>query len=193
MASGYYIVWHRTVTKVGWLLAPQKPVKRPGWWKGKFALFWIPAMGSWGRLLSKGWLSPCHPHDTQWARTFIDRGRGLHAKTTQSALTDILNLVIGSLTSLILTVLSSVSFSSKVCLFQFSGGQSSEMWQLMGFPGRSVCKESICQAGDAGLSPRLGRSPGKGNSNLLPIFLPGKSHGLRSLGGYSSRGHKSRS
>ena len=27
------------------LLTTQKPTKRPGWWKGKFALFWMPAMG----------------------------------------------------------------------------------------------------------------------------------------------------
>ena len=31
------------------MLAAQKSVKRQVWWKGKFALFWIPAMG-WGRV-----------------------------------------------------------------------------------------------------------------------------------------------
>ena len=41
------------------------------------------------------------------------------------------------------------------------------------------------------LYPRLGRSPGKGNDNpLAAVFLPGKSHGLRSLVGYSPWGHK---
>ena len=79
--------------------------------------------GEWGKTPVQRLALPLPPllsHDNQWARTFIDRGRGLHVETAQSALTDILNLVIGSLTSLILTVLSSVNFSSKVCLFQFS-------------------------------------------------------------------------
>ena len=35
----------------------------------------------------------------------------------------------------------------------------------MGFPGGSDGKESACNAGDRGLIPRLGRSPGKGNGN----------------------------
>ena len=35
-----------------------------------------------------------------------------------------------------------------------------------------------------------GRSPGEGNGNLLPVFLPGKSHGWRNLEGYSPWGHK---
>ena len=39
--------------------------------------------------------------------------------------------------------------------------------------------------------PGLGRYPGEGNGNpLTPVFLPGKSHGQRSLVGYSSQGHK---
>ena len=35
-----------TVTESGvQLLAAQKPIKRQSWWKGKFALFWMSAMG----------------------------------------------------------------------------------------------------------------------------------------------------
>ena len=34
-----------------------------------------------------------------------------------------------------------------------------------------------------------GRSPRRGNGNPLQ-YLPGKSHGQRSMGGYSPRGHK---
>ena len=99
----------------------------------------------------------------------------------------------------------------------------------MGFPGSSVGKEFICNAGDPGLIPGSGRSPGEGIGyplqyswaslvaqmvkNLLqcgrpefdpwvgkipwrkewqstPVFLPEKSHGQRSLAGYSSWGHK---
>ena len=32
---------------------------------------------------------------------------------------------------------------------------------------QSVCKETTCNEGDAGLIPGLGRSPGEGNGNLL--------------------------
>ena len=38
--------------------------------------------------------------------------------------------------------------------------------------------------------PGSGRSPGEGNSNPLQYFSPGKSHGWRSLVGYSPCGHK---
>ena len=38
---------------------------------------------------------------------------------------------------------------------------------LEGFPYSSVSKESTCNAGDPGLIPGSGRSPGEGNSNPL--------------------------
>ena len=37
----------------------------------------------------------------------------------------------------------------------------------MGFPGGSDGKELACSAGDLGLIPESGRSPGEGNGNLL--------------------------
>ena len=37
----------------------------------------------------------------------------------------------------------------------------------MGFPGGSDSKESACSAGDPGLIPGLGRSPGGGHGNPL--------------------------
>ena len=37
----------------------------------------------------------------------------------------------------------------------------------MDFPHNSVGKESACNAGDLGLIPGLGRSPGEGNGNPL--------------------------
>ena len=40
------------------------------------------------------------------------------------------------------------------------------------------------------LIPELGRSPGGGNGNPLQDYLPGKSHGQRSLVGYSPWGRK---
>ena len=51
-------------------------------------------------------------------------------------------------------------------------------------------KESTCNAGDTGSIPELGTSPGVGNGSPLQLFLPGKSHGQRSLVGYRSWGHK---
>ena len=42
--------------------------------------------------------------------------------------------------------------------------------------------------GDAGLLPGLGSWRRKWQPT--PVFLSGKSHGQRSLGGYSPRGHK---
>ena len=38
----------------------------------------------------------------------------------------------------------------------------------MGFPGSSDGKESACNAGDPGLIPGSGRSPGERNGNPLP-------------------------
>ena len=40
----------------------------------------------------------------------------------------------------------------------------------MGFPGGSEVKASASNAGDWGLIPVLGRSPGEGNGNKLPLF-----------------------
>ena len=59
----------------------------------------------------------------------------------------------------------------------------------MGFPDGSDGKESICNVGDLGLIPGLGRSPGGGHGNPLP-FLPGEFHRQRSLAGYSPWGRK---
>ena len=39
--------------------------------------------------------------------------------------------------------------------------------EVLGFPGGSDHKESACSAGDAGLIPGSGRSPGEGNGNPL--------------------------
>ena len=51
-----------------------------------------------------------------------------------------------------------------------------------------MVKNLPVNAGDAGLIPGLGRSPGEGNDNPLQDFLPGRSHGQRSLVGYMSVG-----
>ena len=57
------------------------------------------------------------------------------------------------------------------------------------FPGGLEGRESICNSGDAGWIPGLGRFPGEGNS-YPSVFLPGESQGHRSLAGYSPWSHK---
>jgi len=42
----------------------------------------------------------------------------------------------------------------------------------MGVPGGSDGKESACNAGDLGLTPGSGRSPGEGNGNPLHYSYP---------------------
>ena len=42
----------------------------------------------------------------------------------------------------------------------------------MGFPGGSEGKASACDAGDPGLIPGWGRSPGEGNGNPLQYSCP---------------------
>ena len=54
----------------------------------------------------------------------------------------------------------------------------------LGFPGGSEVKASASDAGDPGLIPGSGRSPGEGHGNPTPVFLPGESHRRRSLAGY---------
>ena len=45
---------------------------------------------------------------------------------------------------------------------------------VMGFPGGSDGKEFACNAGDPGSIPGWGRSPGEGNGQSTPVFLPGE-------------------
>ena len=58
------------------------------------------------------------------------------------------------------------------------------------FPGGSDGKESTCNAGDLGLIPGLGRSPGGEHGNPLQYSCLENPHGQRSLVGYSPWGHK---
>ena len=44
---------------------------------------------------------------------------------------------------------------------------SQAAYPSLGFPGGSDGKESACNAGELGLIPELGRSPGEGDSNPL--------------------------
>ena len=60
----------------------------------------------------------------------------------------------------------------------------------MDFPGGSDGIVSAYNVGDLGSFPGSGRSPGEGKCQPTLVFLPGKSHGRRSLVGYSPWGHK---
>ena len=64
------------------------------------------------------------------------------------------------------------------------------MCVCMGFTGSSAGKESAFNAGDPGLIPGLGRSPGGGNGNPLEYSGLENPHRQRNLAGYSPWGHK---
>ena len=63
---------------------PQKPKKKLGWWKGKCALYCMLTTGVWGRV-ALTCPKANSPTDNQWARTFINKERGIYVETTQSA------------------------------------------------------------------------------------------------------------
>ena len=58
----------------------------------------------------------------------------------------------------------------------------------MGFPGGSFGKESTHNAGDLGSVTGLGRSPGEGEWQPSPVFLPGESPWTEESGGLQSMG-----
>ena len=58
------------------------------------------------------------------------------------------------------------------------------------FSGSSAGKESACNVEDLSSIPGLGRSAWRREWLLIPVFLPGKPHGLGSLLGYSPWGCK---
>ena len=68
------------------------------------------------------------------------------------------------------------------------GKKRPENWGILleeGFPDSSVGKESICNAGDLGSIPGLGRIPWRRERLPIPVFWPGEFHGL-----YCPWGHK---
>ena len=70
-----------------------------------------------------------------------------------------------------------------------AGILTSLLLHFWGFPGGSEVKASACNAGDLGSIPGSGRSRRR-KWQPTPVFLPGESHGRRSLVGYSPRGCK---
>ena len=59
-----------------------------------------------------------------------------------------------------------------------------------GFPSGSVVKNPPANTGDTGFSPWVEKIPWRRKWQPTPLFLPGKSHGQRSLVGYSPWGCK---
>ena len=55
-----------------------------------------------------------------------------------------------------------------------------------------MVKNPPANAGDTGSIPGPGRSPGERNGKPTLVFLPEKSHGQRSLAGYSPWDHRVR-
>ena len=62
-----------------------------------------------------------------------------------------------------------------------------EIWD---FPGGSDGKSICLQSGRPGFDPWVGKIPWRRKWQPIPVFLPGKSHGQRSLVGYSPWGRK---
>ena len=60
----------------------------------------------------------------------------------------------------------------------------------MDFPGGSDSEASAYKAGDRGFNPWVGKISWRRKWQPTDIVLPGKSHGQRSLVGYSPQGHK---
>ena len=67
---------------------------------------------------------------------------------------------------------------------------TTEWLSLLDFPCGLAGKESTCQCRRPGFDPWVGKTPQRRKWQPTPVFLPGKSHGQRSLVGFSPRGLK---
>ena len=168
IAGRFFTVWATrtcdSVAKSGVrLLTAQKPLKRPSQWKGKFALFWMPATGAEGgaqRLTPPPWKSGSKSfHRWKEGATMQKLCIQLCIQRSQ------LEIGLWHLTRVILIVLGTENHSM-VCLFSFPWGQFSELWQLMSW------------------------LPWKRKWQPTPVLLPAESQGQRSLVGYSPWGPK---
>ena len=88
------------------------------------------------------------------------------------------------------TLCRAISFTQSPLIWILILSQRLTLWD---FPGGSDSKKLDYNAGDLGLIPGSGRSPWRREWQAAPVFLPGESHGQRSLAGYglySPWGHK---
>ena len=74
-------------------------------------------------------------------------------------------------------------------LFQHHNSKASVLWHSHGFPGGSDGKAFAYNAGDLVLIPGW-EDPWRRKWQPTPVLLPGKSHGQRSLIGYSPWDYK---
>ena len=72
----------------------------------------------------------------------------------------------------------------------WSSGTNIVEWMISGLPWWLSGKESTCQWRRCGFDPWVRKIPWREKWQPTPVFLPGKSHGQRSLVGYSPWGHK---
>ena len=105
--TGVYICYQKSVCGV-WLPTTQKPIKRPGWWKGKFALFQMLATGGGGHADVCSKTHSLHTSN-QWGKGFYRQKEEASCRKQNSFLTVIFKLIIGGLTSVILVVLGTVN------------------------------------------------------------------------------------
>ena len=68
--------------------------------------------------------------------------------------------------------------------------QTYSIMQQSGLPRQFSGKESACQCRRCGFYPCVGKIPWRRKWQSTLVFLPGKSHGERSLVGYSPWNHK---
>ena len=65
-----------------------------------------------------------------------------------------------------------------------------QSWTRLKRLSSSSGKESACQCRRLRFDPWIRKIPWRRKWQPTPVFLPGESHGQRSLAGYSPRGHK---
>ena len=68
--------------------------------------------------------------------------------------------------------------------------QNYQLGSYQGFPGGISGKEPACQLRRCRFNPWVGKIPWRRKWQPTPVFLPGESHGQRSLVGYDPQGHK---
>ena len=117
-----------SVTESGvWLLTAQKPLKRPGWLKGAFPLFWMPA--------TKGRVDACPKANSLplivSGQELLEAEGGGYIQKQNYQLTVTLKLVIGGLTNVISTVLNTVNIQFQGQFVSISCIQFSEFWWFM--------------------------------------------------------------
>ena len=82
-----------------------------------------------------------------------------------------------------------------VCVFamKFCSDIQNGPTSRLGFPGSTSCKEPACQCRRCkrlGFNPWVRKIPWRRAEQPIPVFLPGESHGQKSLMGYGPQGQK---